>query len=353
MTIPNSVYQTVKVAEDRVASRQSVDHRASINAAVESNKSMFRQMLEYYRIRKTPGHLLMKDYFKYRLYDDERYTFEEKCQFVSDTFYHQTIRNCCDPRWWILADDKFWSYQLLSLNGIPVPETQAVIQNGTRRFGNTINITIQDEAQRFFEQQACFPLYCKPVHGIASYGNFLISGFQAGRLVMHDDSQLALGEFMQKVDRENGHLIQTVLLPHPQLAEISPRVSTIRVILIIREGRVEVLSTVWKIPSSDNIADNFWRNGNMLASMDIKTGQVVRLVGNMDGVPQQLPEESPESKRLLGFQLPDWNQVLELCQQGAILFWIEVSVLGHWAYGSGTGGGRIESGFVLHPAATG
>ena len=135
MTIPNSVYQTAKVAEDRVASRQSVDHRASINAAVESNKSMFRQMLEYYRIRKTPGHLLMKDYFKYRLYDYERYTFEEKCQFVSDTFYHQTIRNCCDPRWWILADDKFWSYQLLSLNGMPVPETQAVIQNGTRDSG--------------------------------------------------------------------------------------------------------------------------------------------------------------------------------------------------------------------------
>ena len=137
---------------------------------------------------------------------------------------------------------------------------------------------------------------------------------------MHDDSQLALGEFMQKVDSENGHLIQTVLVPHPQLADISPRVSTIRVILIIREGRVEVLSTVWKIPSSDNIADNFWRNGNMLASTDIKTGQVVRLVGNMDGVPQQLPAESPESKRLLGFQLPDWNQVLELCERGRNTF---------------------------------
>ena len=37
----------------------------------------------------------------------------------------------------------------------------------------------------------------------------------------------------------------------------------------------------WKIPAPHNIADNFWRPGNLLAALDRHTGEVKRVTTNV------------------------------------------------------------------------
>ena len=88
----------------------------------------------------------------------------------------------------------------------------------------------------------------------------------------------------------------------------------------MRDGQPKILHAVWKVPASQNIADNFWRDGNMVAAVNIKTGVVERIAGHKDNVPQELEPESPAAAQLLGLRLPDWDGVIDLCVRGARLF---------------------------------
>ena len=97
-------------------------------------------------------------------------------------------------------------------------------------------------------------------------------------------------------------------------------VSTVRVIIIIDQGRPEIIQTVWKIPASGNIADNFWRSGNMLAAVDMTTGVVERAVRGIGPDLEVLDDHPDTGQPLKGFQLPDWDQALALCLEFAMAF---------------------------------
>jgi Sugar-transfer associated ATP-grasp len=320
MTIPTSVYETAKVAEDFSASKKTVDSTAAIRGGMQSGKGFFKQLWEYYRITRGPGRLDLKDYYLYKLYDDARYTFARKQEFVSERFYFEIVEKCCDPRWWILADDKFWSYTVLRANGFPVPETQAVYCPGARVFGGAATLTNSQQLARFFEGQAAFPVYAKPVNGIGSFGNFLVEKYEDSTLYLHDGTQMPLAQFVNEIDATNGQLLQSTLTSHPELADVCGRVSTVRVILIFRNGEPKILHTVWKVPATRNMADNFWRDGNRLAAIDSDSGVVLRVIGHEEGVPQELDSHTPAAAELLGRTLPDWDAVIDLCVRGARLF---------------------------------
>jgi hypothetical protein len=321
MTIPSSVYESGQVATDFALSKQQLDISTSIRSAMETGKKgLVSQLLEYARLSRAPGRLEMKDYYLYRLYDDSRLSFEDKRQFVSERFYFDIIKQCCDPRWWILADDKHWAYTVLAANGFPVPETQAVYCTSGRTFGSVTTLTNAEQLERFFANAARFPLYAKPNHGIGSFGNFLLDDFRAPELSLNDGKSMAIDAFISQLDAKNGQLFQSLLKPDAALEEFSSRVSTVRVILILRQGEPKIIHTVWKIPASRNIADNFWRVGNMLASVNLAKGTVERIVGHQNGVPEPLAQDHPLAKRLIGVQLPHWEEVLDLCLMGSKLF---------------------------------
>ena len=322
MTIPTSVYRAAKVSRDFSTSKSGVDLTATLRSGLqESEKGVFRHLWEYFKLTRAPGRLDLKDYYLYGLYDDSRFSFADKQEFVSERFYFEIIENCCDPRWWILADDKFWTYTVLEANHFPIPSTLGVFCASGRVFGAIPTLTNAEQLDRFLsERQRRFPIYAKPVNGIGSFGNFLIEGYEKSRLQLHDNSHIPLEQFVSEIDSTNGQLLQSTLTSHSDLADVCGRVSTVRVILIIRDGQPKILHTVWKIPASQNIADNFWRDGNMLASINIETGKVERVVAHKDTVPKELEPHSPAAKKLLGRSLPDWSGVIDLCTRGARLF---------------------------------
>ena len=51
--------------------------------------------------------------------------------------------------------------------------------------------------------------------------------------------------------------------------------------------------------------------------INIESGQVVRVAGYQDGLPQELAADAPQVQQLLGLQLPDWDRALDLCRDGA------------------------------------
>jgi hypothetical protein len=131
---------------------------------------------------------------------------------------------------------------------------------------------------------------------------------------------MPVSDFAAQIDRSIGQLFQSTLLSHPDLTDVCGRVSTVRVILIIQNGEVKVVNTVWKVPDSRNMADNFWRDGNCLGAIDSATGTVERVVGYVDRIPKELGKETAIGSAMLGRKLPRWQEVIDLCVAGARIF---------------------------------
>ena len=75
----------------------------------------------------------------------------------------------------------------------------------------------------------------------------------------------------------DGYLFQEMLRPHAALGRCRPRLSTVRLIILLEDTGPAILHALCKIPVGDNPADNFWRPGNLSAALD-PGGRVIRVV---------------------------------------------------------------------------
>ena len=175
----------------------------------------------------------------------------------------------------------------------------------------------------FLTVDAQYPLFAKPIGGVASFGAFSVNGFDASSkvLALVGCENLPLDEFVRHMHHGDGYLFQSRLRPHSVLqATCGDTVSTVRVILIIEENQPEIIETVWKIPTGANVADNFWRTGNMLAAVDGDTGQVQRVVRGYGPNLEELDDHPDSGKPLKGLVLPNWDNLRALCLEFAMVF---------------------------------
>ncbi|TNE56887.1 MAG: hypothetical protein EP340_10700 [Alphaproteobacteria bacterium] len=289
----------------------------------QSGKSVGAQVREIWKLSRKPFKLSAQDYFYFGLYDDNRFSGDEKQRFIADRDHHSIIIKCCDPTWWALADDKYFSYTLLEANGAATPKTQAIFSSGTRSFGKTLTLRSTQELQDYLSSKAHFPLFVKPNAGVGSFGTFAVEAYDASNqtLQLAKDETIALDDFVSQIDGEEPYLFQTSLQPHADIAQIcSGKVSTVRVIVILQDGQPEIIQTVWKIPGPDAIADNFWRKGNMLGAVDTETGKVTRVIRGYGPELEENPAHPATNQDLRGLTLPCWEEVKDLCLTYAPLF---------------------------------
>jgi hypothetical protein len=294
-------------------------------ARKQAGKSYLSQIREMYGLSRGLGKISAHDYYYYNLYDDRKHKAEEKRRFLSDRIHPRIINACCDVHWWGMADDKLMAYALLNDLGVAVPKTIAAYHPGTRYCGKVPTLRNEGALARFLKDGAAYPFFAKKIGGVASYGAYLVDSLEADRqmLMLGDGRRLSADAFARNIaaNGDDGYLFQEVLQPHPTVRAVcGERVSTIRVIVIVHPTGPEIIHTVWKIPAVGNIADNFWRVGNMLAAVDLDSGVVSRCVRGVG--PQQTEIEShPDTGHAIkGFGLPHWENLQRLCLEGANLF---------------------------------
>lgn len=285
----------------------------------EAGKSAPAQVLEIYRLGRGPGKLTAQDYYYYQLYDDRRFSPDQKARFLSERIHHRVIQTCCDAHYWSMADDKFIADTLLAASGFPVPKTQAIFDTSGRRFGTLRHLADAQDLQRFFASDAEYPIFAKPIGGIGSFGALRIWGHSDGRLHMDNDGRLGVNELAAQIGN-NGYLFQSLLRPHSDLADVTDAVSTVRVIIIVSGGGPEILHTIWKIPARGNIADNFWRVGNMLAAIEPESGEVRRAVTGVGPTHQTVTHVPGSGSSLVGRTLPEWQKTIAMCREVGRLF---------------------------------
>ena len=292
-------------------------------AREKKGKSLVSQFMEIFSLSGGLNKISPEDYYYYRLYDDSLYDKAAKKRFLSDHAYTGINKWCCDLHWWGLGDDKLLAYTLLKGFGAPLPEIYAVFHPFRVYAGAAACRTVEDLVH-FLKTDARYPFFAKPARGVQSVGVSSVDSYEADTdsLILSDGRSIGVGAYANHLDHyeEDGYIIQERLLPHPTLQQaIGDRLTTIRVLVLVEDSGPAIVQTVWKITTGDNIADNFWRPGNMLAAVDAGSGEVTRVVQGVG--PQQVErDDHPDTgNTLTGLVLPDWEKLRALCVECAAL----------------------------------
>lgn len=87
----------------------------------------------------------------------------------------------------------------------------------------------------------------------------------------------------------------------------------------IDDGKPVLHRETWKIPADANMADNFWRDGNMLGALDPETGEVTRVVRGIAVEATEVDTHPDTGKALKGYRLPKWEALKEICLKTAAI----------------------------------
>lgn len=295
----------------------------SLRATSGGGKSPMTQVRELVRLMLAPGKLLAEEYFYYRLFED-RYDARRQRAFVGRRLEAKLHLLTCVHDTWIVAHDKLICYGILQSLGYPVPRTRAVYRRGAE-FPGVVSLGDREALAEALRGGLEGPLFGKPVRGIRSVGVLDIEGYDASS----DSLRLAHGHSAD-VDElvtalstyaEDGYLLQDPIRQHADVRAVcGDAVATARVVVLRRTTGPEIHRALWKLPTGDNIADNFWRKGNVLAALDPECGRVVRAIQGVGPALRELDHHPTTGARLAGFMLPGWQDVRELVLSASAAF---------------------------------
>ena len=289
-------------------------------AAREASKSSFEVVKEYWRLSRGNGRLSINDYFLYRLFEDERLSMADKERFISDRIHWPISHRCNDPGWAALTEDKWVSYTFMSACAIPTPTTLAVIDTSEREFGQLPKIAKPSELREFLSARTDFPLFAKDNTGIGSFGAFVIAGIE-GDLIMREHAEpIACDAVFAEIVGKRSYLLQRFLENHPDIRPLAKYCATVRTVNLVGDGRVLTPFALIKIPGPASIADNYWREGNIIADLDLDIGEIRRAVTGKGIALKELLHHPETGEPLVGKTLPFWKQLRALNETCARLY---------------------------------
>lgn len=281
------------------------------------------QVRELARLAFSSSNIQPEEYFYYRLFED-RYDAGLQRAFVGRRLEDKLHRLTCEPGSWIVAHDKLICYGLLRSLGYPVPETQAVYRRGAA-FPGVASLGGRDDLAAALRGGLALPLFGKPVRGIRSAGVLRIEGYDraSDSLQLAHGHAVAVDEVVPALETyaDDGYLFQQVIRQHPAVTAVcGDAVATVRLVVLLRDDGPEIHRAVWKLPAGGNVADNFWRDGNVLAALEPATGRVVRAVQGVGPDLREVAAHPTTGAALDGFTLPGWRALRALVLSAAHAF---------------------------------
>ena len=274
----------------------------------------------FYRLSRGPGKLTWAEYVQYGVYDKSRNSPEDQSRFISNTLHWPITRVCCDMTWQATTEDKWLCGHILSRSAIRVPETLAVIDRSGRSYPETHKISTAAELKTFMTSRDVLPLFAKENRGICSFGAFLVQDADDNAMLLKGQGRLGYDACMDQVIGETPYLLQRLERNHGFFDRYTDAVATIRVCVLLTTGGVKIPFAILKLPSRENVADNFWRSGNLACNLDLKSGKIltVRSKHPLGTTDHTAHPETGET--LLGEAVPMWDRVLDMVHACAPIF---------------------------------
>jgi hypothetical protein len=291
-----------------------------LREAFEAGKSVGSLVRDVTSLSFGLGKLQPREYFLYQLYDDARFPADVKKTFMGNDRLSKLLYQLEMP-WPKIAQDKPTLTALLRGNDLPIPETQAM-RHRDRSFPGAVPLRNQEDVEQFLRKKANYPLFCKPTDKVCSLGAANLESYdrKSDSLVTKRGEHVSVSYFADQVEKfaEGGYLFQTRLEPHPSIVSVcGNQLSTVRMFVLVDEEGPLLLRASWKIPSGESVADNFWRDGNMLGGIDVETGEVIRVVRRSATKTEPVEAHPKTGKSFKGLKFPQWKKMREVVMRGA------------------------------------
>ena len=307
----------------RPQSTQTVD-TALLRMVAETKSSPLKIMRDYVSLSFGPGKVSFKDYTQLRLFDEAFWQGADRRQVVGQhrgVEVHQQVNFRHD--WWGMFDNKIAMASYLSAYGFPIIATHAVYCESLATTAAHV-ARDADGLRRALADESIYPLFGKPTEGLQSLGSVGLKRYssQSRCLETADGRVVALDAFVADIVRNyaGGYMFQKFASPHAAIRAVcGDRLATIRLVTLNLEGAPKVFRACWKVPAGDNMADNYWRAGNLLAQLDLAQGTVSRVVSGA-GLSLAHHIVHPDTKsRMTGFRIPHWDAMVAMVVEAARL----------------------------------
>jgi hypothetical protein len=315
-------------------------------AQEQTGKSPVTQLKEILALRKMGGQCGISDYYNYKLYDDSYLKGRGREDFLGWKL-HTQFSLALNPRSAVLpAWDKNVFTLIAGSAGLPVAPVMACFHPAAQIspiLGQHLR-SIED-VQKFLRNPDIYPLFGKPVYSQQSYGSASLTGYddQCDSIVLVNGGKETIFEFsrrmVESVDTryhkpECGYFFQKSLDLAPSLQAFTKwsAICGVRVVCLNGPQGVVPIQAMWKVAVAPNHVDNFssGRRGNLIANVDLKTGEVSRMVDKYWPDTQVFESHPVTGVPLAGLRLPDWERVLEICHLGGALF--PLMKIHHWDF---------------------
>jgi hypothetical protein len=298
--------------------------RLSRTVARTTGKSLLAQRREIFRLNLSIGMITPDEYYYYRLYDDQMFSPADKRRFLGIAAQRRILRHCTNRTWWGIVHDKLVFQAVLQAHGISMPRIAATY-HGTRAFPGATVLRTTADVVRFLRECASYPLFGKPFDGMYSVGSVRLDGYDAGtdRVHLHTGSAVPVETLVEELAHygSRGYLFQQVKHPDARMRAIcGDRLACVRVVILLDAERPEIFRALWKIPTGFHVADNFWRQGNMLGAIDIANGSIIRVVTGVGPDLRETDRHPNSGAVIVGTTVPQWEAVKTLCLTAASLF---------------------------------
>jgi hypothetical protein len=306
-------------------------------------KTYQRLLLDLAKASFGPGKLSYDEFIGLRLFDDAWLAGADSSAFVGlDAERRIWMAANNNSEWWGLMRNKLAVTTLLGGYGFPVIPTQALYSDALCMRG--VPVMREPEALAgFLRSSRDYPLFGKPMDSQRSLGSIGLEAYDSGsdclvageRHIPVDDFAAAVAEHYK-----GGYIFQRRVAPHAGVRRIAGnRLATVRAITILTEEGPQLLRALWKIPAGDNVADNYWRTGNLLATLELETGCVVRVVRGTGLALQEVTEHPDTGAGLVGVEVPNWRDIVGVALEAASAL-AEVPLIG-WDMAAVEGGALI------------
>ncbi len=288
-----------------------------------AGKSVLTQLLEILALRRGYGELFAYEYYDFKLYDDRKFTWAKKKEFLGTRAETKVSEAVNSPMWDMIEEDKLMTYAALSGLSLPIPQTFAVYHRRGRYFAPATTLETAERLADYVRNGAPYPFFAKPVHSSFGLGGLAVASLDKAndRLNMIDGTSTPVRDFVDNLDcvqgrdtTELGYMLQELLVPHPVIRQVCGTISSVRLLVLLYDDGPRVLRAVWKVPRSGSMTDNFYHgaSGNMLAWVDIGSGSVQRVIRRLAGEQEDVTSHPDTGERLLGLHLPDWEALVKL-----------------------------------------
>jgi hypothetical protein len=277
---------------------------------------------EYCSLAFGPGQVSFKDYTRLRLFDPDFYP--DKRAVVGQRKNSDLDLTINFRHDWIgMFANKVASASYLAAHGFP---TIPLLGIYTEKLASRSDLVIanSDQLKAFLRRPDHYPMFGKPIEGIQSIGSIGFARYDSGddRLETIGGENILVDEYASDVltNFPQGYLFQKFLSPHAAIRDVcGNRLATARIVTLARDGEPSIFRACWKIPSGANMADNYWRPGNLLAQLDVSTGKVLRVMSGT-GLELGYHNEHPDTKApLIGMAIPGWDDMKQTAIEAARL----------------------------------